>query len=99
MHNPVHLSTLESLQQHVHHALCQSDHLDPEQTPLRQAVIVRRGRPCGLFFQVQGPRLLKNYAVWSGEENRILFYNSGGERIAETRLHAGPDVRSLQRAA
>jgi hypothetical protein len=93
------LPTLEALRCHVHQALCKTDHLDPEQTPLREAVIVRRGRACGLFFQVQGPRLLKNYAVWTGEENRILFYNSTGERIAEARLSEGPDVHSLRPAA
>jgi hypothetical protein len=47
---------------------------------------------------VQGPRLLKNYAVWSGEENRILFYNSTGERVTEARLSEGPDLRSLRPA-
>jgi len=60
-----------------------------------QALILRRGRTCGLFFQVAGPRLLRNYAVWAGEEKRILYYNSSGERVAETRLTDAPDPRSL----
>ncbi len=89
------LSTLAALRRHVHEQLCRNDHLDPTQTPLQQAVITRRGRPCGLFFQVEGPRLLRNYAVWAGEENRILFYNSSGERVAETRLAEAPDPRGL----
>ncbi len=89
------LSTLDDLRRHVHEQLCRSDHLDPAQAPLQQAVIMRRGRPCGLFFQVEGPRLLRNYAVWAGEENRILFYNSSGERVAETRLAEAPDPRTL----
>lgn len=99
MHNVLQLPTLETLRLHVHQTLCDRDQLDPEQTALQQAVITRRGRACGLFFQVQGPRLLKNYAVWTGEENRILFYNSSGERTAESRLSAGPDLRSLRPAA
>jgi hypothetical protein len=98
MNDVLQLPTLEALRHHVHQALCRADHLDPEQTPLRQALISRRGRPCGLFFQVQGPRLLKNYAVWSGEENRILYYNSTGERVTEARLSEGPDLRSLRPA-
>ncbi len=89
------LPTLEELKQHVHLKLCEPDSLDPAQTPLLQAVITCRGKPCGLFFQAQGPRLLKNYAVWAGEENRILFYNSNGERIAETRLCDAPDPGHL----
>src|ERR1700686_1615510 len=89
------LPTLEELTQHVHQKLCEPDALDPTQTPLLQAVITRRGKPCGLFFQAQGPRLLKNYAVWAGDENRILFYNCNGERVAETHLSEGPDPRRL----
>ena len=89
------LPTLAELRRHVHEALCRPDQLDPEQAPLQQALITRRGRPCGLFFQVAGPRLLRNYAVWAGEENRILFYNSCGERVTETRLTEAPDPRGL----
>ncbi len=89
------LPTLEDLCQHVLYQLCRHDNLDPKQTPLQQALIVRRGKPCGLFFQVQGPRLLKTYAVWAGEENRILFYDCSGLRFAETRLSEAPDPREL----
>ena len=53
---------------------------------MHQALIMRDGRPCGLYFQIQGPRMLKNYAIWAGEENRILYYNCNGERVFETRL-------------
>ena len=89
------LSTLDDLRRHVLTTLCTHDHLDPQQTPLHQAVILRSGRPCGLFFQVQGPRQLRTYAVWAGEENRILFYDSKGVRFGETRLSEGPDPLTL----
>jgi hypothetical protein len=89
------LPTLDELRQHVHETLCRRDNLDPDQAPMLQALILRRGRTCGLFFQVAGPRLLRNYAVWAGEEKRILYYNSSGERVAETRLTDAPDPRSL----
>jgi hypothetical protein len=52
-------------------------------------------QPFGLFFQAQGPRLLKSYAVWAGDEDRILFYNSSGERFAETRLSEAPKTRCI----
>ena len=64
-------------------------------TPLHQAVITRSGKPCGLFFQAQGPRLVKTYAVWAGHEQRVLFYDSTGQRFAETRLSDGPDPTEL----
>ena len=91
----VSLATLDALREHVRQTLCSHDQLDPSQTPLHQAVITRSGRPCGLFFQAQGPRMVKTYAVWAGEEDRILFYDSNGQRFAEVRLSEAPDPRKL----
>jgi hypothetical protein len=85
------LRTLDGLREHVRSVLCQHDQLDPAQAPLYQAVIKRSGRPCGLLFEVQGPRLVKSSAVWDGEDGRILFYDSTGQRFAEVRLSEGPD--------
>ena len=94
------LPTIDQLRLFVRDRLCEIDHIDPEQAHLRQAVIRRRGRPCGLFFQVQGRQLLKTYAVWTGDEHRILFYNSKGERYDQVRLSDAPDPTKLaERAA
>jgi len=93
----VSLPTFDTLRSHVLQVLCRHDQLDPGQTPMHQAIITRSGRPCGLFFQVQGPRLVKTYAIWAGEENRILFYDSMGGRFAETRLGEAPDPLKLPR--
>jgi hypothetical protein len=95
MSTVVSLPTLDALRDHVRQALCAHDQLDPTQTPMHQAVITRSGRPCGLFFQVQGPRLVKTYAVWAGDEDRILFYDSNGQRFDEVRLSDAPDPRKL----
>jgi hypothetical protein len=89
------LSSLDDLRRHVLQELCAHDSLNPDVTPLHQAIIRRRGKPCGLFFQAHGPRLLKTYAVWAAEENRILFYDSTGVRFAETRLSEAPDPLQL----
>lgn len=89
------LSSLEDLRKYVLRVLCSHDQLDPNQTPMHQAIIKRSGRPCGLFFQVQGPRMLKNYALWAGEEHRILFYDSTGLRFGETQLSESPDTMKL----
>jgi hypothetical protein len=69
--NVLSLPTLDDLCAHVHKTLCDKNALDPNQSPLRRMVIKRRGRPCGLFFEVAGTRLMRNYAVWAGEENRM----------------------------
>ncbi|HEY1380319.1 MAG TPA: hypothetical protein VGF55_26185 [Gemmataceae bacterium] len=89
------LSTVDELRDFVRRTLCERDRLDPEQAQLRQGLVRRRGRPCGLFFQVQGPRLLRTYAVWAGDENRVLFYDSTGERFAEATLSESPDPADL----
>lgn len=68
--------------------------LDPQQTPVHEAVITRSGKPCGLFFKVEGPRQLQTHAVWTYVERRILFYDSGGVRFAESRLCRSPSLIS-----
>lgn len=90
------LPTLDDLRRHVLDILCNHDRLDPTQTPLKESLIKRSGRPCGLFFQVNGPRLMKTFAIWAGEENRLLFYDSTGLRFAECRLSDAPDVEVLE---
>ena len=45
--------------------------------------------------KVNGPRAVRVYAIWAGEENRILFYDSTGVRYAETRLSDAPDSVGL----
>ena len=66
------LPTIADLRRHVHEVLCRRDQLDPGQAPMQQALITRHGRACGLFFQVDGPRLLRNVAPagnhWLGVE-------------------------------
>jgi hypothetical protein len=89
------LPSFDDLHRHVLETLCDHDRLDPGQTPFLQAVVVRFGRPCGLFFHVQGPRQVRSYALWAGDENRVLFYDGVGQRFAETRLSESPDPTSL----
>jgi hypothetical protein len=92
------LSTFTELRDYVRRTLCERDRLDVEQARLRQGLVRKRGKPCGLFFQVEGPRLLRTYAVWAGDEDRILFYDSTGERFAEARLCEAPDPAKLAAA-
>jgi hypothetical protein len=89
------LPTLAKLRSHVHLTLCSCDRLDPGQTPMEEALLKRSGKPCGMIFQVSGPRMLRIYAVWVAQENRILFYDSTGTRFAETTLMESPDPRKV----
>lgn len=89
---PLSLPTLEKLREHVHQILCTHDRLDAQTTPLLETIITRSGRPCGMLFKVFGPRQLQIQAVWTSAERRILFYDSGGMRFAETRLRRSPSL-------
>ena len=79
------LPTIALLRDHIRQTLCSRDRLDAGQADMREARVVRAGKTCGAFFQIRGPRLLRTYAVWSGDEKRILYYESTGSRFAETR--------------
>lgn len=89
------LPKLEALRAYVRDVLCKQEHLDPEQSPFFQAVLTRSGRVCGMTFTVQGPRRVHADAIWAGEENRVLFYDSQGRRFGETRLSEAPDPLEL----
>ena len=86
------LPDTDALSAFVKQALCERDRLDPAQTPLFRTVMQRGGRPCGMLFHVEGPRLLKNSAVWAENEHRILFYDSNGVRFREVRLSEAPSI-------
>ena len=89
------LPTLDDLRQYVRKTLCEHDKLDFEESPFYEGTITRRGQPCGLFLQVQGPRLLKVYALWAADEHRILFYDAMGVRFHEVRVSEAPDTGKL----
>ena len=90
------LPTVEALAGFVHAALCEKDALDPVQAPLFRTPLKKGGRACGLVFHVEGPRLLRTSAVWSADDDRIIFYDSTGVRFREVRLSESPAVEAEQ---
>jgi hypothetical protein len=98
------LPTLDELAAFVHAALCQQDALDPEQAPLVRTVLAKGRRACGVVFHVEGPRLLRTSAVWAADDERIIFYDSTGQRVRAVRLSEAPPIaecgtRSAERQA
>ena len=89
------LATREALCEFVRLRLCDHDRLDPDQTPFYVAPMTRSGRPCGLVFHVEGPRLLKTSALWVADEHRVLFYDSQGLRFHEAKLSESPDPKAV----
>lgn len=94
------LPTMKQLRDFVRRRLCEHDRLEPSETPLLEAPVRRAGRVCGLFFEIEGPRLLRAHAIWASDEHRLLFYDSSGARFAEVRLTESPALdSSLPQAA
>jgi hypothetical protein len=91
MHTVVALPKPDQLREFVRTALCGRDHLDPETVAFFEGFVKRGERICGVYFEVHGPRLLRNHAIWVGDENRILFYDSIGTRFDEVSLSEAPD--------
>jgi hypothetical protein len=95
MDTVVALSSWEDLRRFARQVLCEHDRLDPGQTPFFEAVLHRSGKPCGLYFEVQGPRLLRAHAIWACDEHRLLFYDSTGSRFADIQLSDAPDLADV----
>ncbi len=99
MHTVVALPKPEELRRFVRSALCDRDRLDPDAARFFEGFVKRGDRICGVFFEVEGPRLLRNHAIWVGDESRILFYDSVGTRYDEVSLSEAPDPQEwVQRA-
>ncbi len=89
-------AAVEDLAAFVHQVLCDKDALDPAQTPMFRTPLRKAGRACGLIFHVEGPRLLRTSAVWSADDDRVIFYDSCGQRFREVRLSESPPITSTQ---
>ena len=83
-------AAMEDLAAMVYKILCDKDALDPTQTPMFRTPLRKGSRMCGIVFHVEGPRLLRTSAVWSADDDRILFYDSSGLRFQEVRLSESP---------
>ena len=92
-------AAVEELAAFVHHVLCTRDALDPNQAPLYRTPLRKAGRVCGLVFHVEGPRLLRTSAVWSADDDRVIFYDSTGQRFREVRLSESPVLAACEEAA
>lgn len=84
------LQNLENLREYVGRILCYHDQLEASAFRMTERILVRGGKPCGIFFCLNGPRSVKVTAIWETERNTILFYSSSGERFHRTQLAKAP---------
>ena len=78
------------LRQFVSLTLCQQNDIELGVFQVTERLLTRRGRPCGIYFCLHGPRSVKLTAIWETERNTILFYGSSGERFQTTKLEHSP---------
>jgi len=53
---------------------------------MTERLLLRAGRPCGMYFCLHGPRSVKFSAIWDAGNNAVLFYGATGERFYRTSL-------------
>jgi hypothetical protein len=89
------IQTIDELRRFVQQTLCEKHVLDPKQFPMEEAILTRAGRPCGLYFCQNGPRLLRAHAVWDGLRDVVAFYDASGARFNTVWLTNGPKPEHL----
>lgn len=75
--------------------LCDHEKLDRLQVRIQRSVIRRGATIVGLVIRIEGPRLMRLQALWVEPENRVLFYNSAGQRFATVKLAEAPEMGLL----
>lgn len=86
------INTLNDLRTYVHQTICEQNELVQTAFQMTERILVRAGKPCGVFFCVHGPRSVKFTAIWESERNTILFYGSSGQRLLKTALVTTPQL-------
>ena len=87
------IRNLEDLRQYVHEAICDQNELEVNYFEITERLLIRCGKPCGIFFCLHGPRSTKFTAIWETDRNTILFYGSSGQRLQKTQLAASLSLK------
>lgn len=80
------IRTLPELRSFIREMLCAKENLISEQFPVNETILRRGEEPCGLQFQLFGPRMIRLGAIWATDHNVIYFYAANGERYLKVRL-------------
>ena len=80
------IQTMDALRQYVHQRLCRHENLVADQFSLEMTQLTRRGKVCGLQFQLRGPRSVRLGAVWALDHNQLYLYDARGERFHKEQL-------------
>ncbi len=86
------IDTVQDLREYINATLSDHHHLQMGAFQMTERLLTRGGRPCGIYFCLHGPRMLKFSAIWETERNQILFYSAHGERFQKTKLIEAPQL-------
>ncbi len=78
---------LDKLREFVMEELCSQSGLLPDAFPMTQRVLYKQGISCGIFYCLHGPRSVRLTAVLDTQMDRVLFYDSKGQRTSSHNLN------------
>lgn len=78
--------SVDDLRTFISEMLCARENLVQEQFPITESLLRRGAEPCGLQFQLFGPRSIRLGAIWTADHNQIYFYAANGERYLKLTL-------------
>lgn len=78
---------LDKLREFVMEELCSQSELLPDAFPMTQRVLYKQGISCGIFYCLHGPRSVRLTAVLDTQTDRVLFYDSKGQRTSSHDLN------------
>ncbi len=80
------VSSCSELRDFINETLCNHNLLKRDAFPLTERRLQRGGKPCGIFYCLHGPRMVKFTAIWETENNQVLFYGPSGQKVQQTTL-------------
>lgn len=76
----------EQLRAWVYETLCEREQLEAGQFSMIEQELEQQGRSCGVLFRLIGPRQVRASAIWTREEQAVVFYGSAGHRFQRTQV-------------
>jgi hypothetical protein len=86
------INDLDDLRTYVHEKICKNNELEINAFSMTERILVRGGKPCGLYFCLHGPRAVKFTAIWETDRNCVLFYSATGQRVDKAQLTHAPKL-------
>ena len=81
---------VNDLREYVNSTLCVQCQLQEGAFSMSEQVLLRSGKPCGIYFRLHGPRATEFTAIWDAQRNQVLFYGAQGERFLKAQLLESP---------